>query len=103
MAKTIHVYPSNGGWAVKQEGTKSSMVFPTQKKAIASARAIARDSAPSQLVVYGREGRIRRHVTHGLPKVQDPPSRSRGAKEIEKAVGRVALERVTSDPQPRRG
>ena len=103
MAKTVHVYPSDKGWAVKREGAKAGTLFHTQKRAIESARVIVRDSAQSQMVVHGRDGRIRDHVTHGLPRVQDPPGKSRGARKIEKAVGRVALERVTSAPPPPRG
>ncbi len=102
MAKTVHVYPANAAWAVKREGRKSSNLFATQKEAIESARSIARDSAPSQLIVHGKDGRIRDHVTHGLPKVQDPPGKRGGKKNIQRAVGRVVLERFASDPHPPR-
>ena len=103
MAKTVHVYPSDDGWVVKQEGAKTSGVFTTQKEAIESARVIVRDSVSSQMVVHGRDGRIREHLTHGLPRVQDPPGKRGRAKSIEKAVGRVALERVTADLHSPRG
>jgi hypothetical protein len=55
------------------------------------------------MVVHGRDGRIRDHVTHGLPKVQDPPGKSARATKIQKAVGKVALERFAADPHPPRG
>jgi len=103
MAKTVHVYPFDRGRAVKREGAKASSLFPTQKKAIENARVIVRDSASSQMIVHGRDGRLTGHVTHGLPRIQDPTGRSRRAKEIEKAVGRVALKRVTSDSYRTRG
>jgi uncharacterized protein DUF2188 len=103
MTKTVHVFPSGKGWAVKQEGTKSGGLYSTQKQAIESARLIAKESAPSQMVVYGRDGLIKKHVTHGLPRVQDPPGASRRSKEIERAVVRVVLEHVTSDLHPPRG
>jgi hypothetical protein len=102
MARTVHVYRADHGWAVKREGAKSSRFFPTQKEAIGSAREIVRDSAPGQMVVHGKDGTIREHVAYGLPKVQDPPGKQRGVTNIEKAVGRVALQRVTSDRTPAR-
>jgi len=103
MAKTVHVYHSENGWAVKREGGRVSRVFSTQREAIESARLIARKDTPSQMVVHGRDGRIRDHVTHGLPRVQDPPGKSIGAKKILKAVGKVALERLAADPHPPSG
>jgi len=102
MAKTVHVYLSDKGWAVKREGGSARSVFSTQREAIESARVIALKAAPSQMVVHGRDGRIRDHVTHGLPKVQDPPGRNAAAKRIQKAVGKLVLERLTADPRPRR-
>jgi hypothetical protein len=102
MAITVHVYRSDAGWAVKRAGRKSSDLFPTQKAAIEEARSIARDSAPSQLVVHGKDGLIRDYVTHGLPRVQDPPVMRGGKKSIQKAVARVVLERFATDPHPPR-
>src|SRR5260370_27782709 len=102
MAQTVHVYRSDAGWAVKREGRKSSDLFATQKAAIERARSIARDSAPSQLIVHGKDGLIRDYVTHGLPKVQDPPGKRGAKKSIQKAVGRVVLERFALDPHPPR-
>ena len=103
MAKTVHVYRSSDGWAVKRVGGKSSDVFNTQKEAIDTARSLVKGkSAPGQVVVYGLNGRIREHVTYGLPRVQNPPGKRGSAKRIQKAVGRVVLERFASDPHPPR-
>jgi hypothetical protein len=88
---------------VKKEGGADRKVFATRRQAIEKAREIARDSAPSQMVVYGKDGRIRDHVTHGVPRVQDPPSKSRRAIRLEKAVGRHALERLRSASSASRG
>ena len=103
MAKTIHVFRERDGWAVKREGRKENAVVSTQKEAIEIARTIARDSSSGQIVVHSKDGGIRESASYGLPKVQDPPGKHSGARRIEKAVGRFALERVRSDPHPARG
>jgi hypothetical protein len=94
MSKTVHVYRSGNGWTVKREGAKAAGIFRPQKEALESAHAIVRDSASSQMIVHGKDGRLKEHVTHGLPKVRNPPHRSRNSTRIEKAVGKHALERV---------
>jgi len=48
------------------------------------------------MVVHGKDGMILGHFAHGLPRVQNPPRKSGKFNRIERAVGRVALERVTS-------
>ena len=97
MTRTFHVYPADGGWVVQKEG-KSAETFPTQRKAVEAARRIVKDKTAGQLVIHGRDGRIREHETHGMTRIQDPPKKSRLAKRIGRAVGRVALKRVQSDP-----
>jgi len=101
MTKTFHVYPSNGGWAVQKEGRRAT-TFPTQREAVEAARQIVRDNTAGQLVIHGRDGRIREHETYGMTQIQDPPKKSRMARRIGRAVGRVALERMQSDPLPPR-
>lgn len=97
-AKTLHVFLSNtGDWAVKREGA-SAEVFPTQQAAIKAAKKATRESVSGQFVVHGQDGRIRQHGAHGLPHVQDPPKKSRLAGKIGRAVGKVALDRIQSDP-----
>ncbi len=101
MTKTFHIYPSNGGWAVQKEGRRPT-TFPSQRKAIEAARQSVRDNAAGQLVIHGRDGRIREHEAYGMTRIQDPPRKSRLAKRIGRAVGKVALERIQSDPLPPR-
>lgn len=100
MAKTVHVYHAEKGWAVKRDSGSASRVFSTQKEAIERARSLARGATPSQIVVYGRDGSIKDHVTYGLPRIQDPPQKGAGAHRIQKAVGRMALTRLAADPHP---
>jgi hypothetical protein len=101
MTRTFHVYPSDGGWVVQKEG-KSAETFPTQREAVEAARQIVKHKTAGQLVIHGRDGRIREHETYGMTQIQDPPKRSRLAKRIGRAVGTVALKRVKSDPHPPR-
>src|SRR5262245_1411889 len=101
MAKTVHVVPANKGWAVKREGRRADGVFPTQREAIESGRQIARRANSGQLVVHGRDGRIREHDTYGMPKIQDAPSGS--SDRIERAVRKVTRDRLDADPHHPRG
>ncbi|MCC6858685.1 MAG: DUF2188 domain-containing protein [Bryobacterales bacterium] len=96
MAKTYHVYPWDGTWAVKKEGV-TAKTYRTQREAIKAARMTAKTAAGGQLVIHGRDGRIRKHETYGMALIQDPPKKSRLAKRIGRAVGAVALRRMQSD------
>jgi len=65
MRKNQHVVPRNGKWAVRGEGdSKVSGIFNTQTDAINRAREIAR-SQGSELVIHGRDGRIREKSSYG--------------------------------------
>jgi hypothetical protein len=98
MAKTVHVFPSGKGWAVKGEESDSpGALFLTQKDAVASARFIVKKSASGQIVIHGKGGRIAASYVHGLPKIQTSPVKSSlGSKNIERAVSQLALERLAS-------
>lgn len=101
MAKTVHVLPKDGEWAVKREGRKADGVFSTQRKAIERARAMAKEKSSGQLAVHGRDGRIREHDTYGMPRIQDPPGKR--STRIEKAVGKITRDRLAMEPIPARG
>jgi hypothetical protein len=65
MKKNQHVVPSGDQWAVRGEGnSKATRVFPKQTDAITHARDLARSSG-SELVIHGRDGRIREKNTYG--------------------------------------
>ena len=100
MLRTLHVILKAGQWVVTREGGKATRVFSTQRKAIESARDIARESS-GQLVVHGRSGQIRGHFTYGMPPIQDPPGKK--SAKIEKAVGKITRDRLGADPLPSRG
>jgi len=59
MAKNVHVVPRDGGWGVLREGNdRAGSIHRKQETAIAEGRGTAkRDHV--ELVVHGRDGRIR--------------------------------------------
>ncbi len=60
-----------------------------------------RKGGSGQLVVHGNNGRIRHHETYRMIRIQEHPKKSPIAAQIERAVSKVVLERVQSDPSPR--
>jgi hypothetical protein len=70
--KNQHVVPHEDGWAVVGEGnTRATSVHETQADAIDAGREIAQHQE-SELLVHGRDGRIRERDSFGrdpyLPK-----------------------------------
>jgi len=60
-----HVVPRDNGWAVRGAGSKrASSVHRTQREAIDAGRKIARNQG-SELLIHGRDGRIRDRDSHG--------------------------------------
>ena len=99
LAKTVHVYPFDGAWAVKKEG-KSARTFSTQREAVDAAKKSVKREKSGQFVVHGRSGQIREYGTFRMTRVLDHPKKSRIAGRIGRAVGKMALERVLSNPRP---
>jgi hypothetical protein len=63
--KNQHVVPHNGDWAVRGAGnSRATSVHQTQEQAIARAQEIARNQQ-SELLVHGRNGRIRERDSYG--------------------------------------
>jgi hypothetical protein len=62
----VHVVRGNsGGWLVRVEGTaRARSIHTKQAEAITAARAIARKNK-SELLVHGRDGKIRERSTFG--------------------------------------
>jgi hypothetical protein len=102
MAKTLHVYRSNGAWAVKKEGRRPE-TFGTKREAVQVAVQDGKKAKTAQVVVHGKDGRILEYRTYGMPKIQEPPKRGRLAyRRIASAVGQVVLDRLHGDPLPSR-
>lgn len=71
MGKDQHVVKHEKGWAVRGAGNvRAAGVFRTQAEAIDAGRRIA-ENQRSELVVHGRNGRIRSKDSFGLDPV--PP------------------------------
>lgn len=65
MKKSQHVVPAKGKWGVRGEGnSKLTSIFNTQAAAIAKAREISRNQQ-SELLIHGRNGRIRERDSYG--------------------------------------
>ncbi|HBR51524.1 MAG TPA: hypothetical protein DEA71_15735 [Nitrospira sp.] len=60
-----HVVPHDGEWAVRSAGSqRATSIHRTQGEAIEVGREIARNQG-SELVIHGRDGRIRDRDSHG--------------------------------------
>ncbi len=74
-----------------RRGSLVLQTVPTESDAGAAARALARESRPSQLVIHDQAGRIQADHVYGMPKIQTLPYRSKlGRRRIERAVSKVA-------------
>lgn len=101
-AKTVHVFPCDGAWAVKKDGEKTE-TFGTKREAVDVAVRHTKKGRSGQLVIHTRDGRILDHRTYGMPKIQDPPkSGAVGSKKIAKAVDKVVRDRLQAEPVPPR-
>lgn len=64
-SKNQHVVPRDDVWAIRGAGNaKDTARFKTQQQAISAAREIARNQK-SELLIHGRDGRIREKNTYG--------------------------------------
>jgi hypothetical protein len=69
--KDVHIVRRPGGWAAKTEGaSRTGPVLPTQREAIDAGRKTAQRRG-SELVIHGRDGKIREKDSHGKDK--NPP------------------------------
>lgn len=65
MSKNQHVVPVEGEWGVRGAGnSRLTSVHQTQSEAIAAARVISQNQQ-SELLIHGRDGKIRERDSHG--------------------------------------
>ena len=65
MSSNVHIVPHSDGWAVKIEGNdRATSVHDTQQQAIDAGRDRARREE-SELLIHGRDGRIRDRDSYG--------------------------------------
>jgi hypothetical protein len=61
----VHVVPHGGKWATRREGaSRVSGTFPTQAQAATAGRDAARRDH-TEVLVHGRDGRIRERESYG--------------------------------------
>lgn len=69
-----HVTPdSENGWAVRREGADRRSFAPTQKSAEKIAKQYATNSGGGEVVIHGRDGRIRDKDTMAPARDPFPP------------------------------
>ena len=62
--KNVHVTKRDDGWAVVSEGSKrAAAIKTTQKEAIVRAREISVNGGGGELVIHGRDNKIRKKDT----------------------------------------
>lgn len=108
-SKNIHIVLLNDGWIVQKESNyRPISVHSTQRDAVEVGREIAR-TQQSQLVIHGRDGRVRERNSYSLdrpaprpPKVLLPQKRASASKKaIMEAV--LAVMRESKDNAKSRG
>jgi len=73
--ENLHVVPRIDGWAVRTEGSnRATSIHSSQREAIEAARKLAKEAA-TQLVIHGRDGRIRERDSYTLDPL--PPKQPR--------------------------
>lgn len=106
--ENFHVVPRVDGWVVRREGrSRPTSIHSSQREAIEEARKIAKKIS-GQLVIHGRDGRIRERDSYGsdpMPpkdrRVLFPSSRPNTNREaIKKAVNEAVREVATERSLP---
>ncbi len=59
MKRECHVIDSPDGWMIESPSNGTSRVYVTRRDAILAAREALRNSGGGELIVHGRDGRIR--------------------------------------------
>jgi hypothetical protein len=76
MPTDRHVLPvPNGGWKVKKPGaSRASSLHDTQEDAIAAGQRIVRNAGGGELLIHGRDGKVRDKMTIAPGNDPHPPS-----------------------------
>ena len=99
MTRTIHVFHTDDGWAVKKEGQRASL-YATRRAAFDRAVRRAKKSKGAQVVVFGVNGGVTARRNYGLPKLQLPLGKhTKAYEEMAAAVHRVSLDRLLNEYQ----
>lgn len=77
MANYHVVKNSKDGWAVKREGAERRTLAPTQRAAERLAKGYATNSGGGEVVIHGRDGKIRDKDTMSPARDPFPPRDTR--------------------------
>ena len=65
IGAAFQIVAHESGWAVEKEGaSRATSTHPTKKEALRAGRALAREHAPSRLVVFKTDGTVQEEVTY---------------------------------------
>lgn len=95
--ENLHVVPRIDGWAVRAEGrSRATSVHSSQREAIEAARKLAKKAA-TQLVIHGRDGRIRERDSYASDPL--PPKQTRRVLHPSStpATNREAIRRAVTE------
>jgi hypothetical protein len=97
MTRTIHVFHTDDGWAVKKEGQRASL-YRTRRTAFDSAVRRAKKSKGAQVVVHGVNGGVTARRRYGLPKIQVAPGKlSKAGEKVVAAIPQFVLDRLRNE------
>jgi len=68
-----HVVPKSGGWSVKKEGAERGHSAPTQRAAEKMAKSFSTNTGGGEVVIHGRDGKIRDKDTMAPARDPFPP------------------------------
>jgi hypothetical protein len=96
--KNLHVVPRIGGWAVRSEGrTRPTSIHSSRREAIDAARKLAKRTAVSQLVIHGRDGRIKERDTYSIDPLPPREPRKVLYPSSSPSTSREAIRRAVSE------
>lgn len=94
MGRTQYIYRSKDGWVLSAAG-RAHTVYGSQSEAVAQAVEQGKRAKPSQIIVFGNDGRILQQKKFGMLQVPQHPKRGRlDPRKIAMAVGKVTLDRL---------
>ena len=97
MTRTIHVFHTDDGWAVKKEGQRASL-YATRRAAFDRAVRRAKKSKGAQVVVFGVNGGVTAYRNYGLPKIQVAAGKlSKAGEKVVGAIHQFVLDRLRNE------
>lgn len=96
-SENLHVVPRIEGWAVRSEGSsRATSVHSSQREAIDAARKLAKKTA-TQLVIHGRDGRIRQRDSYASDPLPPREPRKILYPSSTPSTSRAAIRRAVSE------